>query len=76
VDARGAAAGRAWQVVCCPELMVRRSSWSPDGDALVFEAQITDARGVLQRLLVVAADGGEPRDIGPGSGPAWSPRLS
>jgi len=54
---------------------VRRSSWSPDGDALVFEAQVTDADGLRQRLMLVAADGGEPHDIGPGSGPAWSPLL-
>ena len=56
-------------------MMVRRSSWSPEGDALVFGAQITDATGVRDRLMVVTIDGGEPRDLGPGSGPAWSPPL-
>ena len=41
-------------------------SWSPDGKSLAFECG--------DDLCVVAADGGEPRVIGPGLGdPEWSP---
>lgn len=50
-------------------------SWSPDGQTLLFV--ITDApEGGYQqreRIFVVAADEGEPRELAIGGGPAWSP---
>lgn len=73
--AKGTPTGRARPLVCAAEMLVRASSWSPDGSAVVFEAQLTDAAGARERLMLVDAGGGEPRDLGPGYQPSWSPWL-
>jgi len=57
-------------------MVVGGLSWSPDGAALVFETRITDSGGVRDRLMLMDLDDGEPRDLGPGCQPSWSPWLS
>ena len=40
--------------------------WSPDGTSIALT-------GIGGRIAVVAVDGSERRDLGPGDAPAWSP---
>ncbi len=75
MSVQGTPTGRATPLVCTPEMVVRASSWSPDGSALVFEAQLTDAAGARERMMIVDVADGEPRDLGPGYQPSWSPWL-
>jgi len=74
MTADGTTDGRARLLVCSAQMVIGGSSWSPDGGALVFETQVTDASGMRDRLMLVSVEGGEPRDLGPGYQPNWSPR--
>ena len=75
VDEAARSVGRATPLVCDSELLIRGSSWSPDADALVFEAEIVTESGRSRRLMTVNVGGGGPREAGEGSQPDWSPLL-
>ena len=57
------------------DLVVRRSSWSPDAAALVFEAELASEPSRVRRLMTVDADGTSRRNLAEGYDPDWSPLL-
>ena len=57
---------------------VSGGAWSPDGERLAFVSTRRGAEGQLpvQRVLVIDAGGGDPRDVAAGGHVEWSPEGS
>ncbi len=50
--------------------------WSPDGEWLAFEREVSTPDAGEAHLFTLRADGGEHHDLGEGHTPAWSPVLA
>jgi TolB protein len=73
VDVEGHPVGDPAQLTLHPRAVDRYPSWSPDGMHLAFEREEVRERYTTCRIMIVAADGRDLRDLGAGRMPQWGP---
>jgi len=73
VDGAGQPTGDPVQLTFHPRAVDRFPSWSPDGTEIAFEREEVRDEKVSCRIMTVSIDGAEPRDLGEGRMPDWSP---